>query len=687
MANINIKEILDLWFKLRDTQKEYLPIHNLSRANPWDYQVKRDMEQAFELDPDGLTALLLLDNFRTDFFDGCGISISDIIENPNFAEFILECKKLKDMLSAEEIVTALEQFMSSVSATVAKMQIDRTDVTEMLNCRYDIAILRRDALKSMQTLKMHQFYQGQTAMKHLTYLPDIHLFWNMNSLVRCAWQSADGVSINLIKDPLDTSSFFAFVAKNGGNLTIVTDKPREAHPLSKYMTRRPEKEFTNRIFRNHFPYGLLDIQIDKDGYARPGNRSLVPIQDKPIKIGSVAEMEPDEIIWTIMMFSLIDEKLYKENYQCDKLSYTSDMIDNPRIGTDILSIGTGSALMVQNYKPLEVPVIDTTSFEKDDQYSKFAGSGVNAWLYDRYKDQIPADVMNGLLPSEQNVMFLLPGGDRKIVSDEQTEKNSWNNEILLKSENPDYIETDKGQKICVGNEFVKGAVKLEKMSGDEFGSAEDLMKDYLWFARYNAAKVVQQKAQEEYQARKEEVKKWVKDRIQNNLDRIFQDVLRYKYYGEKNGHDCRIAMVEMNSHDTFKTYDAYQFIRGRNGKSPSYTPSTTACWFNADTPCGYLIRISPITVDDLLYLTGCETKDELPDVLQNWRSNGWAGETIGNSILDRIDPMDWVVKNPWGDLHFNVLLGVGKKHLAKVKKDLNIEAKAEMIDNNCWFLL
>lgn len=680
----DVKKILDLWFKLRDTPKDLICVHEISRMNPWDYSVKRDMEQAFELDPDGLTALLLLDNFRNDFFDGCGLSITDILENPNFGEFMRDCKRLKDMLSDEEIVSALKVFMGSVSTAVSCMEIDRKDVSEMLESRYDMAILRRDALKSMKTLSLHQFYQGETKAKHLTYLPDIHMFWNMNSLVRCAWQSADGVSINLIKDPLDTSSYFAFVAKNGGNLTIVTDRPREAHPLSKYMTRRPEKDFTNRIFKNHFPYGLLDITVDREGYAHPGQRSLVPIQEKPIKIGTLSELEPDEIIWSVMMFSLIDEKLYKENYHCGELSYTSDMIENPRLGTDLLSIGNSGALMVQNYKPLEAPVIDLASLDGDEQYPKYSGSGLNNWLFERYKDQVPSDILNGLIPSDGSAFFLLPDGSRKVVPEEQTERSSWNQKLYLRADDVEYFDRPDGVRVYTGDRFVRDAVELKKMTGDEFGSAEDLMKDYRWFARYNTAKFIQQKACEEFTARKDDVNEWVRTHIEQNLERICKDILRYKYEGVKEAHGCQVALVPIAESDNIKTYDAYRFAKQRGRKPIYYTPATTGCWFAEDAPCSYLMRISPIDLKDLLYLVGCDNADELPDVLQNWRSNGWDGPTTGNHILDRVDPMDWVVKNPWGDLHFNVLIGIGKKHLSKVKKELGVDENSNLLDNNNW---
>lgn len=686
---IEVKEILELWFKLRETEKEYLPVYELSRRNPWDYTIKKEMNEAFELDPEGLTALLLLDNFRDDFFSGCGLSLKDILENKNYGTFIEDCRRLTAMLSEEEIVSALAEFIGNVSGAVKGIGIDREDVGQMVNDRYEMAILRRDSLRSMEVLNLHQFFQGDTAQKHLTFLPDIHLFWNMNSLIRCAWQSADGVSINLIQDPLVTSSYFAFVAKNGGNLTILTDKPKEAHPLSKYMSRRPEKDFTRRVFRNHFPYSLMDLHYDTKGYLHAGKTSLVPLQEKPIKIGSLSTLLPDEIIWTVMMFSLIDAKLYKENYHCGELSYTSDMIADPSIGASLIGGNKVGALMVKDYKPLVAPVLDLASLEEDAQYERFSGTGINNWLYERYKDQVPTGILNGLRPDDGSTPFLLPEGVVFHAPKERVREpfHAWSADepVLLKA--PEDIEgnvSENGVFVRWSSDTINDAILLKKMTGDEFGSKENLMQDYRWFARYNSAKFINRKAKEEYKQRKAEVTTWVKGRIQQNLERISKDIIYYGLSKNKSEHPCNFYVIPMTRDPWLNTEGCYKFAKDRkaylrrSGEDSSWlfnNVADTGCWFSESAPCSYILKAKAYHVEDLLYLTGCASVEELPDVLRHWKCATRAGgsDYIGNSILDRVDPMDWVVENPWEDLRFDIVIGVGKKYFARVKKELGYE--------------
>lgn len=678
----DVRKILELWFKLRETKKEVLPIYELSRRNPWTYEVKRDLEQAWELDPEGLTALLLMDNFRADFFDCCGISIADILNNPNFGEFIAGCRKLTEMLSEEEIVRPLNEFIGNVSSAIAHMDIDREDVNDMVNDRYEMAILRRDSLRSMETLSLHQFFQGDTKTDHLAFLPDVHMFWNMNSLIRCAWQSADGVSINLIKDPLDTSSFFAFVAKNGGNLTVLTDKPREAHPLSKYMSRRPEKEFTKRVFRNHFPYSFLDMKYDRKGYLHPGKTSLVPLQEKPIKIGSISTMLPDEIVWTIMMFSLIDAKLYKENYHCAELSYTSDMIEDPGIANALIEAAGAGGLMVRGYKPLVAPVLTAENTEEDGQYKIYPGTGMNQWLYERYKDQIPKELLNGLVPNDESALFLLPDDTVFLAPKERVDRSWYNREPELLKAPEDINEhiDENGVRIIIGSRKIEGTIELKKMTGDEFGTAESLMQDYRWYARYNIAKFIRKKAEEEFKAREKEVVAWVRTRVEQNLERICKDIIRAHLAEEKQQeHPCHFAFVEMKDNwwEKVSTAGAMKFAKdrqatGRPGESnyAFYTNARTGCYFSENAPCSYILKARAFYIEDLLYLTGCSSVEELPDVLRNWRGGYTANDYEGNCILERTDPISWVAKNPWKELQFNPMIGIGKKYYAKVKKEL-----------------
>ena len=679
---MDIQKIIDLWTTIQEIPKEQLKIHSVNNASIWNYTVNKEIQTAFELDPAGLTALLLLDNFRKDFFHGNAIVIEDILNNPHYPKLIENCVSLTNMLSNPEITSALAEFVQGTVKAVNSMKANREEVQQMLDSRYDMAILRRDALWSMKHLHLHQFFQGNTAIEHLKYLPDIHLFWNMNSLLKCAWQSPDGVSLNFITDPLNTSSYFAFVAKNGGNLTVLTDRKMDVHPISKYMSRRPDRDFTQRIFQHHFPYGIMDIQMNLKGEFIPSDTQLVPVQDKPIKVGSIATMEPDEIIWTVMMFALIDQKLYKNNYHCGELSYTSDMIEDPTIGQKLVN-GAG-VLMVKDYKPLQVPILTTELTENDEQYRKYPGTNLKTgWLYERYKDQVPDDLMNGLLPSDKK-LFLLEENTAYLADKAEVGIDCYRHEYL--KADPSTLETIRskdGYPIFLGNNDARSTIQLRKMTGDEFGTEKELMEDYRWYARHNIAAFINKKAKEEFEVRKSEVEKWVKDRIEANIPRLYEDMA--KSCLTKSSDNPYLNCCNLYAYNTefikWKPSGVHmRFVGCKHGDFPFCPQNNARCYFS-DAPCGYILFGEAQNVDDLVYLTGCKSVDELPDVLQHWypdtsMDHYELNDYEGNPILERIDPMDWVCKNPWNDLSFKLFIGVGKKYLKNTAKKLGVEIPA-----------
>ncbi|TKJ83309.1 hypothetical protein PaeCFBP13512_23065, partial [Paenibacillus sp. CFBP13512] len=77
---------------------------------------------------------------------------------------------------------------------------------------------------------------------------------------------------------------------------------------------------------------------------------------------------------------------------------------------------------------------------------------------------------------------------------------------------------------------------------------------------------------------------------------------------------------------------------------------------------------SPEVPLDLAVLCGCKV-EELPDLLQVWSAHE---ETSShNSILDRIDPMDWLPKNPWIKLNLNIVIHLSKRGYTQICKSHN----------------
>jgi hypothetical protein len=108
--------------------------------------------------------------------------------------------------------------------------------------------IRRDALRSIETLEAHQFTQGKGDPAPLQINRKVFEFWNINSILR-AMQAQDfpGISMCLIRDPMVLESFFVFAVRNGDTLTVLTDRENRDHPAQARMSRRPDRTLSGAL--------------------------------------------------------------------------------------------------------------------------------------------------------------------------------------------------------------------------------------------------------------------------------------------------------------------------------------------------------------------------------------------------------------------------------------------------------
>ena len=66
--------------------------------------------------------------------------------------------------------------------------------------------------------------------------------------------------------------------------------------------------------------------------------------------------------------------------------------------------------------------------------------------------------------------------------------------------------------------------------------------------------------------------------------------------------------------------------------------------------------------------------DDLPDVIRHWREKD---PYRGNSILARLDPMDWSIENPWKELRFSIVVRTCKRCLQRHAKSMGLKFAAD----------
>jgi hypothetical protein len=640
-----ILQITELWIKISEVDPTATVIT--------DYDVKKqydEIEEAFKLDESNITALLLLDYFAFRWFKENSFSLEQLLENSNETqEKIYNCTKLKELLNHQDIINLRNDFIETVTKALKYYEVAFTD--SHIKDYHNLAILRRDALRSMSNLTVHQFLRGETEPKEYTpqYSKYVYEWWNINSLLRASCSIPSGISLNLIKPPDGYQSYFVFSIRNGGNLYLLTDSQKEEHPLQNQMRRRPDRLLEERAGKNWFPYYLLDIERTEDNRLFfKDSKSTVLYQQEAFPLKRINELEFNEIVWVSMMFDLIEEKFWKKSFQTKELSYTGEDIfeSSKLLKQAIINNLPVKATKTINCTPLTIEEVKNASTEEigtsyDDH---------NKWLLEKYGSQVDPEVLN--ISDSNDQVYLLSSEGLKNISVKE-----WHS-------TPDYEK--------------RGTVSIEHIDKTKFGSKNSILADRKFLARYNMAKAIQFLANKEYEERKDQIKAWYEERIIKNSNALLDFIKDEHLWRPILNNEYGVLGVPILLSPSPSQPNKYNMMHKYNKKDLQYSNTYSQvsldsgysnygyklCYINA-TKFTFIVTFNPQLTTDLLLLTGLSTISELPDVLQNWRR---ATKYSGNHILTKIDPIEWALKDPWTGLHFNISIYLSARAFKKLSK-------------------
>ena len=670
----NLVEALALWAELTnfDEDRKRFTIRDLRTS-----QMAESIREALELDETNITGFLMLGYFADLFIEQVNFPLTDLLNNrPKVEAFVHKTERLKAILNDKLMLQDLAHFQLTTRQAVRHYRADTDEVMAIIEDRHDISILRRDALKSMKCLKVDYFTQGLPEAEGVrpVFNTEVYQFFNMNSLLQSLCNMPSGVSLNLIRTPDDYQSYFVFAIRNGGHLVTLSDIAPQVHPLSNSMSRRPDKALDKRANQNWFPYNLMGLKYDAEQGTlwvekQDFGNALIPLNQTAFPLSAINQLQPQEIIWITLMFELIVERFWRRPVEAPHLSYTGEMV---KVQDALIKHAGQSSLPVVQYQgisahPLTVTEVAYPNSDKKKAFGEQGGSH-NDWLVDRYQHQINPTVLN-----------LLNHGDVTAVLTKLDDEGAA----------PTVLPTDEHERnVRHGGINRPKHYTYHSLDPAAFGSEENLLHDRLFLARMNLATEIQRLADIEYEARKDEVKAWFLERVHQNLDVLLslasQDKVWLQAEGEFNqdqfttqsrhGHEgVRYQISELVDYEEYRA-------KGRttvhsNSISTGYLPKVDryGC-IRTGAASSYFLRIEPQTAADLAMMAGV-TVAEMPDVLQHWTATL---PYVGNSILDRIDPVAWELECPWiTNCRFNVSIWLSKRGLAAVRKQMPTPALAE----------
>ena len=638
-------------------------------------QMNRMIKKALKLEEDGTTAYFLLECCLRHHLENTAFTVAEIMKDyAALQDYLRKSRDLFQVLQSDEAAEHSAIFRNRLKKALEGYGADTPENLAMVDDPDALPFLRRDAIYSVKHLKPCQFLKGGFGKDPKPKLAShVYQAWDVNELLPAMRDmKVNGVAVALVRDPANPDqSYFGFCMRNGDNAIFFTDRDRPAYPgQHEHMRGRGRgRDFISRMWSHRFPYQLLNPQWNAKGdvWFDPVTQPVMH-GEKLVPVLPFSKLEPAQAVWLAMTMALVSDKFWKREWQAEELHYTGKMV----VDENMLVSKDGEKLpAAKGYQPLGVKPLELEDVSKDKilEQTEFP-SHVNQWLEDRYAKTVDPAVLNQMTNDDDEIKALpaLHKPERRWHHGRVTESKP-RNEIALRVETHSKRELDKTL-------FWKkpGIYKLKAFADTNFGTKKELEDDRAFTARYNLAKHVQREADREHQDRKSEIRKWFEDRIEANKEelarRAVAEWIRQEEAGDfgdkydlsyvRNGVTMRKTSDEVWDHASY-----FASIMLGEWETVSYPKcairGTSATW-RAIFVC--------LEAKDVADACGVGIED-LPDVLQNW---AYDKRTPGNSILNRIDPMEWALRDPWMHENFNVGMLLSKTAMNQIRKSMKEDA-------------
>ena len=338
-----------------------------------------------------------------------------------------------------------------------------------------------------------------------------------------------------------------------------------------------------------------------------------------------------------------------------------------------------SAIVVAGqYAPLVLPKLTAATTTVD-----LAGNekplGHNAWLEDRYRDRVPEILLDVVGESD---------GPWRSARRPRSSSPARSSERHL----PKLPQAARRDRLGLGS-TPRAAIASE---GPQTRATSERRKDVestrAWYARVNLIKGVQRLATAEYAAKAATILSWYRKRIERNMAFLWRAVAE----GEARRADDRSGRAD--EEHGFPSRGRAALERGQHPPARRQAPKDWHAAFDGRQPrlrafgelelprselstCARSIRRTRANVftDDrvptipraLALLMGIPEK-KMPWPLQHWTTRE---PYTGNSILDRVDPQDSRLDDPWRHLDLQLSISISKRAYNQLRKDHDLPPK------------
>jgi len=664
------KIALELWEKMTGSKvdaRSFTGTASTARAS-------RRIQQALELDDDtSLTLIIrhLLDDYAAE--TTFSFSLAEILNGvENDFETIFEpARELKAFLDSGDIRGAQEAFFDECCMALAFYR-EQPSVSfegaarEMIERRSGLIAL--DAVRDLQKLTKLTMFDGEPEanpnpkVNHL-----IFAFESIEELIEHGAQIPTGFSLCAILSEHISDSYFALVIRNGGHVTIVSDKGNYTHPLQQSRMRsRNDRYNLERIENSRFPYDLLNIAWSDNGRRAevgPGGQGLMESDTGFRVLASLKDLDDWDLLWFHFFIQQCQQRYFVEGVR-EPVMATGSMIrlTHRWAGEDRFPVPVSQTfdLEVRSSADLSTKFMRTMEPEWEDH------ANPNLWMEERFSDQVPDEALyippSAFEHSEDLVRLSIENGQASV------------SKVDIKG--MDWFQRNR----------INDTVNICPVDPHSLDTQDRVIRDAHFMARHNQSVVIKHLVKADYEARKKDMIEWFNKAVTANLPNFLDDLLSLNHEAfcinsaEFRAHVDSLtkrgggAFRDLNtrtgaSHrSVMATYEptAKQKIYSREVRALcpdiplhldliDFDESFYRCYLNPDDSAQIFLRLSISTVADIMKLTGLSLAEIPPEL----HSRG-IRVYVGNSILDRLDPLA-ILDNPWDDLPLHFCLPVNLK--------------------------
>lgn len=629
------------------------------------YQANKRVQEAQAVGDD-LTVALVVKTLAEQFAASESFTLADILAgNERLKARIDLVGRMNQVFSDTAAVTLFESFFSHCEGALAHYR-ELTPQTLEDKSRQFVrdsgCFVGLDAFHGIERLTRLMVTDGpvgdvgQAKVSRLVFAFD-----SIEDLITHSRQIPIGFSLCAILAPHASDSYFVMVVNTGGRIVVLTDKGNYSHPLQEARMRsRNDRYNLNRMEGSHFPYGLLNIKWHDNGRRSSSELAgtALIVSDSGLRVvGQLSDLEDWDLLWLHLFIDQCRHRYFECKIAEPQLA-TGSMIRLPHKwaeGSDQLPVPVSYELKLDARTSVELDTAFMHSIEP-----KWASTyNPNLWLEDRFAASVPDDCLylpSAALNSETPMLGLGHDGKRELIRQD--------NSALP------FYEANK-----------LPTLRLHGMTCTALSTPERVIRDCHFLARSNQAEVISRLVKEDYDARKEEMQEWFYKAAGKYLPKLIDDLLaldHHRFSVDKPVHlAAQKALGNGRYNSYFRTIQVrYEPVRkqtipwrNRTGRSLAntlrlidYKYACYRCAVDRNDEAQLFISLDVTTVFDIMTVTGLAL-DQIPAELRHLGVDNY----VGNSILDRIDPLA-DVQNPWNRLELRYQLPVSLKAFKAVRR-------------------